>query len=145
MIQRLKPEVDIVKDILEAVIQAQPHSSFTQSLYRQYQERGGLSKKQLQGLHSKAQKINSIPAAKIVTLEAIILHKHSKHKSALPANTPLYTKNEDAGKKIETILAKFPQHKRIIFLKSKFNNNEPLNSAELTELDKFYKLLIHDK
>jgi hypothetical protein len=140
--QRLKPDVDIVKDILEAVLQAQPLSSFTQSLYHQYQERGGLSKKQLQGLYSKAGKINSIPVAKLATLEAIILHKHSKHKSSLPANTPLYTKNEEAGKKIETILSKFPQHKRILFLKSKFNNNDVLTAAELTELDKFYKLLI---
>jgi hypothetical protein len=143
--QRLKPDVDIVKDILEAVLKAQPLSSFTQSLYHQYQERGGLSKKQLQGLYSKAGKINSIPPGKMATLEAIILHKHSKHKSALPANTPLYTKNEDAGKKIENILARYPQHKRILFLKLKYDNNEVLSAAELTELDKFYKLLIHEK
>lgn len=142
---RLKPEVDIVKDILEAVLKAQPHSSFTQSLYQQYRERGGLSKKQLQGLYGKAEKINSISPAKLATLEAIILHKHSKHKSSLPANAPLYKKNEAAGKKIEDILVKFPQHKRILFLKSKFNNDEPLTTAELAELDKFYKLLIHDK
>jgi hypothetical protein len=143
--QRLKPEVDIVKDILEAVLKAQPHSSFTQSLYHQYQERGGLSKKQLQGLHSKAGKIKSIPPAKLATLEAIILHKHSKHKSDLPVNTPLYTKNEEAGKKMEIILSKFPQHKRLLFLKSKFDNNEELSMTELTELDKFHKLLIHGK
>ena len=143
--QRLKPDVDIVKDILEAVLKAQPLSSFTQSLYRQYQERGGLSKKQLEGLLSKAQKIDSIAPAKLATLEAIILHKHSKHRSELPAYTPLYSKNEDAGKKIETILSKYPQHKRILFLRSKFENNEVLSSTEVTELDKFYKLLIHDK
>jgi 3-hydroxyacyl-CoA dehydrogenase len=143
--QRLKPDVDIVKDILEAVLKVQPHSSFIQSLYRQYQERGGLSKKQLQGLYSKAGKIESIPQVKLATLEAIILHKHSKHKSDLPANSPLYTKNEEAGKKIENILARFPQHKRILFLKSKFDNNEVLSAAALTELDKFHKLLIHGK
>ena len=143
--QRLKPEVDIVKDVLEAVLEDQPLSSFTQSLYRQYQERGGLSKKQLQGLHSKAEKIKSLPPGKLATLEAIILHKHSKHKSELPVNTPLYSKNDEAGKKIETILAKYPQHKRILFLKSKFDNNEVVTASELTELDKFYKLLIKDK
>ena len=140
--QRLKPEVDIVKDVLEAVLEAQPLSSFTQSLYHQYQERGGLSKKQLQGLYSKAEKIKSIPPGKLATLEAIILHKHSKHKSELPTNTPLYSKNNEAGKKIETILAKYPQHKRILFLKSKFDNNEVLITSELAELDKFHKLLI---
>lgn len=139
---RLKPEVDIVKDILEAVLKAQPLSSFTRSLSHQYQERGGLSKKQLQGLYSKAEKINSIPPGKMATLEAIILHKHSKHKSTLPANVPLYTKNEDAGKKIESVLSKYPQHKRILFLKSKFDNNEMMTATDLAELDKFYKLLI---
>ena len=143
--QRLKPDVDIVKDILEAVLKAQPLSSFTQSLYYQYQERGGLSKKQLQGLFGKAQKINSIPPGKLATLEAIILHKHSKHKSELPANTPLYSKNEDAGKKMETMLIKFPQHKRLLFLKLKHDNNEVLTGAELAEIDKFYKLLINEK
>jgi hypothetical protein len=143
--QRLNPDVDIVKDILEAVLKAQPLSSFTQSLYHQYQERGGLSKKQLQGLYSKANKLDSIPPGKLATLEAIILHKHSKHKSALPANTPLYQKNTDAGNKIDTILAKYPQHKRILFLKSKFDNNETLTPPEITELNKFHKILIHDK
>jgi hypothetical protein len=59
---RLKPDVDIVLDILKAVLEAQPLSSFTQSLLHQYQERGGLSKKQLQGLYGKAQKIKTIPA-----------------------------------------------------------------------------------
>jgi hypothetical protein len=143
--QRLKPDVDIVKDILEAVLKAQPLSAFTQSLYHQYQERGGLSKKQLQGLYSKAGKIDTIPPGKMATLEAIILHKHSKHRSELPAKTPLYTKNEEAGKKIENILARYPQHKRILFLKLKYDNNEMFSTAELTELDKFYKLLIHEK
>jgi len=143
--QRLNPDVDIVKDILEAVLKEQPLSNFTQSLYHQYQERGGLSKKQLQGLYSKANKINTIPPGKMATLEAIILHKHSKHKSEVPVNTPLYSKNEEAGKKIEIILTRYPQHKRILFLKSKYDNNEPLTPAEITELNKFHKLLIHDK
>jgi hypothetical protein len=143
--QRLKPEVDIVRDILEAVLSAQPLSSFTQSLSNQYQERGGLSKKQLQGLYDKATKIKSIPQGKMATLEAIILHKHSKHKSELPVNTPLYVKNEDAAKKIEAILLKYPQHKRILFLKLKSDNNEVLAANEIAELDKFYKLLIPHK
>jgi len=99
----------------------------------------------LQGLFDKAKKINTITPAKMATLEAIILHKHSKHKSELPVNTPLYSKNEDAAKKIESILSKYPQHKRILFLKSKSDNNEVLAANEIAELDKFYKLLIQSK
>ena len=86
--QRLKPDVDIVLDILKAVLEAQPLSSFTQSLLHQYQERGGLSKKQLEGLYNKATKVKSIPPGKLATLEAIILRKHSNIKSALLKSIP---------------------------------------------------------
>lgn len=139
--QRLKPDVDIVLDILKAVLEAQPLSSFTQSLLHQYQERGGLSKKQLEGLYSKATKVKTIAPGKLATLEAIILRKHTKHKSELPAATPLYVKDEETGKTIKTILEKYPQHKRVLFLKSKYDNNELLTVAETTELQKFCKLL----
>lgn len=139
--QRLKPDVDIVLDILKAVLEAQPHSSFTQSLLHQYQERGGLSKKQLQGLQSKALKIQIIPSNKLATLEAIILRKNSKHKSELPANTPLYVKDEEVGKMIRVILEKFPLHKRVLFFKVKYDNNEMFSVSEMTELRKFNKLL----
>ena len=138
---RLKPDVDVVLDILKAVAEAQPLSSFAQSLLQQYQERGGLSKKQLQGLHSKAAKIKSIPANKLATLEAIILKKHTRYKSALPVAEPLYTKDEVTGKMIEGILAKYPQHKRVLFFKAKYDNNELLSATELAELKKFSTLL----
>ena len=139
--QRLKPDVDIVLDILKAVLEAQPLSSFTQSLLHQYQERGGLSKKQLEGLYNKATKVKSIPPGKLATLEAIILRKHSKHKSELPATTPLYKRDEEMGMMIEAILKKFPQHKRVLFFKSKYDNNEIFSAGEKTELQKFNKLL----
>lgn len=140
-LQRLKPDVDIVKDILEAVLEAQPDSSFTQSLLHQYLERGGLSKKQLEGLYGKASKVKTIVPGKLATLEAIILKKPTRYKSALPATTPLYTKDEETGKRINDILAKYPQHKRVLFFQSKYENNELFTPAEITELSKFYKLL----
>jgi len=139
--QRLKPDVDIVLDILKAVLVAQPLSSFTQSLLKQYEERGGLSKKQLEGLYSKASKIEAIPFGKLATLEAIILRKHSKHKSDLPETTPLYEKDEEIGGMITAILEKYPQHKRVLYFKSKFDNNEIFSSADKTELQKFFRLL----
>jgi hypothetical protein len=42
---------------------------------------------------------------------------------------------------IEAILEKYPQHKRVLFLKVKYDNNEILNSTEIGELERFYKLL----
>jgi len=140
--QRLRPEVDIIKDILEAVLKAHPDSSFIQSLLHQYVERGGLSKKQLQGLYGKAQKIETIPAGKLATLEAIILRKNIKYRSILPENKPLYEKDEKTGKMIDDILQKFPAHKRVLLFKTKYDNNEVLSQAELTELEKFTKLLL---
>lgn len=140
--QRIKPEVDIIMDVLESVLKAQPDSSFTQSLLRQYQERGGLSKKQLQGLHGKASKLNELAPQKLATLEAIIKKKPNRYKSAmlLPDDPP--TRDENAGKMIDDILGNYPQHKRVLFFKTKFENNEVLSNAEISELQKFVALLL---
>lgn len=138
---RKKIDVDIIKDVLEALMEAQPHSTFVQSLYRQYQERGGLSKKQLEGLYNKSQKVDSIPANKLATLEAVILKRPTRYKSAPPPPKPMYEKDERIGKMMEDILAKYPQHKRVLFLKSKYDNNETLTPAEVLEVERFTKVL----
>jgi hypothetical protein len=139
--QRIRPDLDIVMDILNAVLQIQPHSSFVQSLSHQYQERGGLSKKQLQGLYGKASRISAIPENKLATLEAIIKRKATKERSTLPDQKPLYEKDESIGKEIDAILDRYPQHKRVLFFKSKYENNETFTSSEKTEIKKFMKLL----
>jgi hypothetical protein len=134
-----KIDVDVINDVLKAVLEAQPHSTFAQSLYQQYQERGGLSKKQLEGLYMKAQKINTIAPNKLATLEAVILKRPNRYKSAPPPPKPLYEKDERAGQMIEIILAKSPQHKRVLFFKSKYENNESFSPAEILELERFFK------
>ena len=142
MIQRKKPEVDIVKDVLKALLAAQPASTFVQSLSYQYEERGGLSKKQLEGLHKKALKVNTIPVNWLATLEAVILKRPTRYKSTAPAIKPFYEeKDKKHGEMIEAILAKYPQHKRVLFLQAKYNNNEALSPADITELERFYKIL----
>ena len=138
---RIKPDVDIVMDILKAVVEAQPGSTFAQSLLHQYQERGGLSKKQLQGLFNKAEKVKTIPTSKMATLEAIILKKPNRYKSALPVAVSPDKKDETVGHMIDAILAKYPEHKRVLFFKSKYDNNEVLAASEMTELQRFSKLL----
>ena len=138
---RKKIDVDVVKDILEAALAAYPDSTFVKSLSQQYEERGGLSKKQLEGLFKKSQKIQSIPVGKLATLEAMILKRPNRYKSAPPAPKPLYQKDERIGELINAILAKYPQHKRVLFFQSKYSNNESLTPSEITELEKFKKLL----
>ena len=139
--QTKKPEVDIINDVLEDCIIAYPVSSFIISLYKQYRERGSLSKKQLQGLHSKASKIQGVSQGKLATLEAVIKKMPTRYKSELPAPKPMFEKDEQTGHLIESILSKYPQHKRVLYLKSKYDNNELISDAEITELKKFAQLL----
>ena len=134
-------EVDVIRDILEQTEIAFPSSAFIKSLHQQYLNRGGLSKKQLEGLYQIAGKSNSIPAGKLSTLEAIILKKPTRYKSVKPEPTPLYKKDETVEQKIIAVLDKYPQHKRVLFLKTKYENNEVLTSTEIADIEKFYKML----
>jgi len=140
--QKGKGEVDIINEVLEECIQAYPVSSFIISLYKQYGERGSLSKKQLQGLFGKASKIKDLPVNKLATLEAIIKKMPTREKSAMPEPKPLYEKETGTGQLIEDILVKYPQHKRVLFLKSKYENNEPMSSTDLADLTRFKQLLL---
>ena len=137
-----KQGVDIVNEVLEACILAYPVSSFIIRLYKQFISRGCLTKKQLQGLHSKAQKINGFPPGKLAALEAIINKMPTRYKSEAPVETkPLYQKDEETGKLIHPILERYHQNKRVLFLQSKYKNDEPLSSSELADLKNFTRLL----
>jgi len=131
----------MVNEVLEECILAYPLSSFIISLYKQYQQRGSLSKKQLQGLYGKASKIENLPPGKLAAIEAIIKRMPTRYKSELPEPSPLFEKDEAAGRLITDILEKFPNHKRVIFLKAKYDNNEILSPADLTDLKRFHTLL----
>lgn len=135
--QQNKPKLDIINMLLEDCIMAFPVSSFVISIYQQYQRRGWLSKKQLQGLYDKAAKINGVLPGRLAALESIIKKMPTRDKSGLPENTPLFKKDESAGELLEEILTRFPTHKRALFLKAKYNNNEILSSADIAELKKF--------
>ena len=127
--------------LLEDCIMAFPVSSFVISIYQQYQRRGWLSKKQLQGLYDKASKINGVLPGRLAALESIIKKMPTREKSALPENTPMFEKDRAAGKLIDEILTKYPQHKRVLFLKAKYDNNEVLSPTDIAELKKFRQLL----
>lgn len=139
--QRTNPDIDIILDILKALLQKKPDSTFVTSLYQQYCERGSLSKKQLEGLYNKASKETGIHPGKMATLQAIIMKKPTKYRSAPPKDIPIPLKNENSGEMIEQILLKYPQHKRVLFFKAKYDNNDILSSSEISELERFHKLL----
>lgn len=137
-----RPGIDIVNEVLEACILAYPVSSFIISLYKQYISRGWLTKKQLEGLYAKAKDIKDLSPGKLAALEALIHKMPTRFKSEKPTTvTPLYQKDEETGKLIDSILAKYPQHKRVLFLQSKYLNNEPLTSEEQNDLKRFGKML----
>lgn len=135
-------EVNILLDILKEMVKAYPDSVFVNSLYQQYCNRGGLSKKQLEGLHSKAIKTANMSPGKLATLEAIIKKKPTRERAPATLSAPLPAKDEEVGKMISAILTKYPLHKRLLFLQSKFDNNENVSAIELAEIEKFGKLLL---
>lgn len=142
MKQFKKPDVDVIMDVLLAALKAFPDAVFVKSLHFQYQERGGLSKKQLEGLHSKASKIEGINVAKLATLEAIIKKKPTRYKSEKPIPIAVVEKDDSSILMIQEILALYPQHKRVLYYKNKLENNESFSALEKTELEKFHKLLV---
>lgn len=136
-----EPALDVILLVLERAHEAKPAAIFITSLLQQYRERGGLSKKQLEGLHSKASKIEGIPAAHLATLQAIINKKQTRYKSE-PATAAKPAEEDTDIPMIATILEKYPQHKRLLFFKMKTGKRESLTLLEKEELKKFYKLLI---
>ncbi|MEO8768692.1 MAG: hypothetical protein ABI402_01350 [Ferruginibacter sp.] len=135
-------EVNVILDILKSMLHLKPESDFIKSLYDQYCNRGGLSKKQLEGLHSKASKTDGIPPGKLATLEAIIKKKPTRYKSEVIVQAPVQSKDEAIGQTLAAILAKYPQHKRILFLQSKYVNNDAITATEMSEIQKFGALLL---
>jgi hypothetical protein len=135
-------DVNILFDILKQLKEAHPASEFVSSLYQQYCERGGLSKKQLEGLHNKAMKAGSLSEGKLATLEAIIKKKPTRERAAATKTVVTHEKDTVTGDMMQGILNKYPQHKRVLFLKSKYDNNEHLSIAEVEEVQRFNKLLI---
>jgi hypothetical protein len=136
-----KPRIDIVNEILEECIVAYPVSSFIISLYKQYQQRGSLSKKQLEGVYSKAAQIENISTSKLATLEALIKKMPTRYKSDVSAPATPFEKDTAIGEMIATILEKRPQHKTVLLLKIKYDKNEVLTAAEISDLKRFVQAL----
>jgi hypothetical protein len=137
----MKSRIDIVNDILEECIVAYPVSSFVISLYKQYLQRGSLSKKQLEGLYSKTAQIENISPSKLATLEALIKKMPTRYKSEVSAPVPTFEKDIVSGEMINAILAKRPEHKTVLLLKRKYDNDEVLTSSEIADLKRFMQAL----
>lgn len=138
---RIDPDIDIIADLLKAVLKVRPEDGFCSSLLQQYQQRGGLSKKQLEGLLGKATKFTDTAAGKLATLEAIIKKKHSNHRSEVSEPIAAPTNDAESLQLITQILEKYPAHKRVLLFKMKADKQELLSVAEKEELQKFARIL----
>lgn len=136
-----RSKLDIIGKVLDALYAHNTNALFVMSLMHQYEERGSLSKKQLEGLLAKARKVPDMPQAWLGTLEAIILRMPTRYKSEKPENNkPLFTKDEETGVMIDAILAQYPQHKRVLYFKGRYALNENFSATEKEELRKFMRL-----
>ncbi len=142
MQQRINPNNDIVAYVLEAVLKARPEDAFCKSIQLQYMERGGLSKKQLEGLLGKALRIPGIHPGRLATLEAIIKKKHVTQRSEVTITKIEEEKDTASENMIAAILEKYPQHKMVLVFKSLFEKDGKLSALEKTALERFYKILI---
>ncbi len=142
MQQNKKPGVDVILDVLLLALEAMPESVFLSSLLQQYRERGGLSRKQLEGLHAKAAKLPQVPAAKLATLQAIILRKPQRHRSTTPVSAPIVQKDPVPASLIRQILDRYPAHKRVLYLKARYEQMLNLPDAEKKELERLAGILL---
>jgi len=141
---RINPDMDIISYVIEEVRKAKPDDAFTKSIQIQYMERGSLSKKQLEGLQGKALRIPGIHPGRMATLEAIIKKKLTKERAAATVAVVDQAAEEDtaSGEMIDSILEKYPEHKRVLLFRAKYEKDKMLQAADKQELEKFYKLLI---
>jgi hypothetical protein len=137
-----KTGIDIVSKVLEACYAVDKDSLFLMSLMHQYEDRGFLTKKQLQGLHDMARKMQDINTGWLATIEAMIAKLPNRDKSPILATSVTHVPDEKVAKQMDEILSKYPQHKAVLLLQSKFKKEHELNAAEKSSLEKFYKLLI---
>ena len=134
-------QVDVVADLLNAVIAIKPDDAFCISLLEQYQVRGGLSKKQLEGLLGKATKFTDVSPGKLATLEAIIKKKKIVERSAASIDHKEVVIDEKPLMQMNEILEKNANHKRILFLKSKWEQAGQLSAEETDDIKRLHKIL----
>ena len=134
--------VDITLQILETLKKARPEDAFISSLHHQYCNRGGLSKKQLEGLMKKAEQSTIITEAHLATLQAIIKKKPNRYRSEKIEKAPDFDSDKSFIPMINKMLEKYPQHKMLVFLQQKIESGKPLSDFEIHEINRLFKLLI---
>ena len=139
-------KIDVIDKLLSLCYAHNKDALFIMSLMHQYEERGSLSKKQLEGLLLKAHKIKEIPAHQIAAVEAIVLKMPTRDKTPVQKTTPAINEAQaqisTALAQADQILALYPAHKQVLLLKSKLTSHQLLTPQEQADLNKFVKILV---
>ena len=145
-LSRNKKKIDVIDKLLEACYQHNKDALFIMSLMHQYEERGSLSRKQLEGLILKAKKIKDIPIGWVAAVEAIVMKMPVRDKTPIDTTINKAMVSEEKWMQlIEKILEKYPEHKRVLYLKAQWNQKKIFSGAEQQEIEKFYHLLVVKK
>ena len=134
--------IDVTLHILDTLNQKNPDDPFVSSLHHQYCNRGGLSKKQLEGLMKKASQSSVITETHLATLQAIINKKPNRYKSEKIEKAPEFDKAKEVQPLLSNLLEKYPQHKMLVFLQQKLNSGQSFSDFEIGEVKRLFKLLI---
>ena len=137
-----KDGLDFVEKILTACYNSNKDDLFVMSLMHQYEDRGFLTKGQLQGLFYKAEKVKELPAGLLATLEATLSKLPTREKKDAPIVMSEVKKDEETENILNEILAKYPQHKAVIGMHNNFKKYDKITSTEKLELDRIYKFLL---
>ena len=137
-----KDSLDFVEKILTACYNSNKDDLFVMSLMHQYEDRGFLTKGQLQGLFYKAEKMEGIPIGLLATLQANLSKLPTREKKNAPVIINEVKKDEETVARLDEILEKYPQHKAVLGLQNNFKKFDKLNVTEKLELDRIYKLLL---
>jgi len=137
-----KGNIDFVDKVLNCCYEHFRQQDLTLlSLMNQYEDRGFLTKGQLQALYYKAEKVPNLPAGLLATLESTISKLPTRNKKQETITLKEQKVDTESQEMLDAILAKFPQHKAIIGLFNNFNKHEKLTTTEKLELQKIYKLM----
>lgn len=137
-------KIDVIDKLLNACYQHNKDALFVMSLMHQYEERGSLSRKQLEGLLHKARKIEEIPVGWIAAVEAIVLRMPVRQKSETPIvrDTPQSLVQEQE-KLVNDILAGYPNHRQVLIYRQKLALKQELDNTEYSTLQRFHKKLVN--
>jgi hypothetical protein len=134
-------ELNVILTILESLKKEMPAHTFINSLWNQYCNRGGLSKKQLEGLYLQAKKSTLITSAQLATLEAIIKKKPNRYKSEIIKKLPEEKTDTYLEESVNKLLEKYPSHKVGLLMQSKIKHRDPISEKEKSELNRLMKIL----